>query len=254
MTPDNRQASISEIFIVCVVGIVWFLLNRVDSWFYSMNTDYLRRVLSTDPIAVCISEGDPSIYDQSLGETKGIKTLKTFTNSGSIWDYAVRDELLNAHLPNVQFVVRHVENAEGFRLHGKRIDYIYALFPGDDAHLTKTNQWLHQHHAQIGGDFEGFHPQEYVDHMLDHEHDISECSFTKDELKDGVEIGKCPEVCVPKGGPQFVLRIWYRYHGIIYCLIGGGDDNRVMMEDVSSTPNIATEYNYYPSELLGDDK
>ncbi len=88
--------------------------------------------------------------------------------------------------------------------------------------------------------------------MLDHEHDISECSFTNEELRDGVEIGKGPEVFVPNGGPQFVLRIWYKFHGTIYCLIGGGDNNRVIMEDVSSSPNIATEYNYYPSVLLGE--
>ena len=174
MNPDNKQASIAEIFIVCVIGIVWFLLNRVDSWFYSMNTDYLRRVLATYPVAVCIQEGNPSIYYQTLGETKIIKTLKTFTNCGSIWDYAVRDELLEAHLQNVQYVVRHVENAKGFT----RSDYIYALLSGDDAKLTKTNEWLHEHHARIGGGDEDYHPHEYVDHMLDHEHDISECSFT----------------------------------------------------------------------------
>jgi hypothetical protein len=244
MNPDNKQASIGEIFIVCVIGIVWFLLNRVDSWFYSMNTDYLRKVLATDPIAVCIEEGNPNQYDNLLNEPKVIKTLKMFTNCGSIWDFAVKDELLAAHLPNVQYVVQHVENAEGFTHN----DYIYALLPGDDANLTKTNEWLHQHHAQI----EVYHPQEYVDHMLDREHDISECSFTNDELKDGVEIGKGPEVCVPNGGPKFVLRIWYQYHGTIYCVIGGGDNNRVMMEDVSSSPNVATEYNYYPAALLGE--
>jgi len=254
MTEDSKHASFSEIVIVCVLGIVWFLLNRVDSWFYLMNTDYLRRVLSTAPIAVCIQEGDPSIYDKTLGETKVVKTLKTFTNCGSIWDFAVRDDLLDAHLANVQYVVRHVENAEGNQLHGTLIDYIYALFKGDDCNLTKTNAWLHEHHAQIGGGCEDYHPQEYVAHMLDHEHDISECSFTKEELQDGVEIGKGPEVCVPNGGPQFVIRVWYKYHGTIYCLIGGGilEDNRVMMFDVSSTSNIATEYNYYPSVMLGE--
>jgi hypothetical protein len=245
MTEDNKQAFLAEIFIVCVLMVVWFLLNKVDSWFYSMNADYLRRVLSTAPIAVCISEGNPSIYDQTLGETKVIKTLKTFTNCGSIWDYAVRDDLLDAHLANVQYVIRHVENVEGTQLHGSVIDYIYALFPRDDANLTKTNEWLRQNHAQIGGGYEEYRPPEYVAHMLDHEHDISGCAFTHEELKDGVEIGKGPEVYEPNGGLQFVLRIWYRYHGIVYCLIGGGDENRVMMFDVSSAPNIATEYNYY---------
>jgi hypothetical protein len=248
MTEENKQASFSQIFIVCAVGIVWFLLNRVDSWFYSMNTDYLRRVLSTDPIAVCIEEGDPSIYDNNLGQPKIVKTIKTFTNCGSIWDFAVKDELLDAHLANVQYVVRHVENAEGFT----HTEYIYALLNGDNADLTKTNAWLHEHHAQIGGGYEDYHPHEYVAHMLDHEHDISECSFTNEELNDGVEIGKGPEVCVPNAGPQFVLRIWYQYHGKVYCLIGGGDDNRVMLFDVSSSPNIATEYNYLPTALLAE--
>ncbi len=71
MIPDNKQASIAEIFFVCVIGIVWFLLNRVDSWFYSMNTDYLRRVLSTDPIAFCIQEGNQNHLRQKVGSTKG---------------------------------------------------------------------------------------------------------------------------------------------------------------------------------------
>jgi|ERR1700733_6429889 len=88
MNLENKNASISQIVIVCVLMIVLFLLNKVDSWFYSMNLDYLHRVVATAPIAVSI-EGDANDFDKRLGDTKVIKTLKTFGSTGSIWDCAV---------------------------------------------------------------------------------------------------------------------------------------------------------------------
>src|ERR1700690_540576 len=117
MSEGNKQASISEIVIVCVIGVVVFLLNKVDSWFYSMNLDYLHRVVATAPIAVSI-EGDADTFDKRLGETKVIKTLKTFGKYGSIWDRAIRDDLLETHIqsfngdPTPQYVVQHVEGLE----------------------------------------------------------------------------------------------------------------------------------------------
>jgi hypothetical protein len=260
MNQDNKKASLGEILIVCVIGIVVFLLNKVDSWFYSMNLDYLHRVVATAPIAVSI-EGDADNFDKRLGETKVIKTLKTFGSTGSIWDCAVRDDLLETHIqsyngdPVPQYVVQHVEGVapsgyEGFNHNS----YIYVLIKGDDANLTKTNEWLRQHHAITGNyDNSNYDPREYIGKMLDHEHDIFETSFTNKDLKDGVEVGKGPEIYIPNedGTPriQFGLRVWYKYHGTIYCFISG---DSVMMENVSCTPNGATVYNYYPSALLGE--
>jgi hypothetical protein len=260
MTPDSKQASFSEIFFVCVLGIVWFLLNTVDSWFFQMNTNYLRKVLATDPIAVCIEEGNPEIFDRTIENSKVVKTLKTFPKNGSIWDRTIRDDLLEASFRNnrllPKYVVQHVESTEDneYTSHVGHTynEYIYALIIGDDANLTKANRWLHEHQILVGTvEYEGFHPGEYLGHLPAHEHDIDENSFTNRELQDGVEIGKGPDV-QPNDGSQVVILVWYKYRGTIYCVIGGGDSNSVMMEDVSSSPNIATEYNYFPSALLGE--
>lgn len=74
MLRQNKQATIAEIFIVCVLMVAWFVLNKVDSWFFQENFDYVAKILATPPIAISIEEGNHDLFDGRLAEAKVIKT------------------------------------------------------------------------------------------------------------------------------------------------------------------------------------